>query len=846
VGRPRWGRFLPGRARNSGPRLTVLTWRTRPLPAAPTPAAMETPTLARPAAASAAAAPAWAYRPFRTAAVLGAGVMGSQIAAHLANAGLDVLLLDVAPASIGKEGKPDSLVEAAFKAATTLSPDPFFSEAAKRRVSLGNFDEDFARIAEADWVIEVVVEKMDVKRGVMARVEEHAREDAVISSNTSGLPIHEIAEGRSDAFKRRFLGTHFFNPPRYLKLFEVIPTDDTAPEVLARVSSFARVHLGKGVVVAKDTPNFIGNRIGIYAMMGALRQFADGTFSMEEVDALTGELIGHAKSATFRTADVVGLDTLLHVTNNLHEGVPDDESRARFEAPEVLRKLVESKRLGQKSKAGFYRKEGEVIRSIDPLTMAYEEPKEVGFDVKGFKKAGDLPARLNAIYADEGRAGQFFRETTLDLLAYAARRIPEIVDSPADVDRAIRWGFGWEMGPFEKWDALGVAHVRDALKEAGLALPGWVDDVPETGFYTERDGRPHVWIPTENAYRPDPRPADEWGLNLVKKDERKTLWKTGDAALLDVGEGVALFEFRSKANALGQELIQGLAASIDRVENDRDLRGLVIGNEGSNFSVGANLAEIAMAVMMGQTDQIGPFLEGFQQAVLKVRYATKPVVVAVHQRVLGGACEMSIACPHPVAVAETYMGLVELGVGLIPAGGGTMFMAAKAAELAADAERPSEVQPFLRKHFEQIAMAKVATSARMAQEMNYLAPEAVIVMNAERRFHVARQEVVRLSEQGYLPPPVRTKIRVAGASGRALFEAALHQFRGGGYISDYDRHLAQRLAWVMTGGDLTAPADVHEDYLLALEREVFLSLLGEEKTQARIQSILTTNKPLRN
>ena len=804
---------------------------------------METPTLDRPATD---AAPAWAQRPFRTAAVLGAGVMGSQIAAHLANAGLEVLLLDVTPAAIGREGKPDSIVEGAMKATLKMNPEPFMSEAAKTRITLGNFDDDFARIGEADWVIEVVVEKMDVKQAITARIEEFAREDAVVSSNTSGLPIAEIAAGRSEGFRKRFLGTHFFNPPRYLKLFEVIPTADTDPDVLARVSSFARVHLGKGVVVAKDTPNFIGNRIGIYAMMGALRQFTEGGFSIEEVDALTGELVGHAKSATFRTADVVGLDTLLHVTNNLYEGVPEDESRDRFLAPDVLKKLVEAKQLGAKSKAGFYKKQGESILSIDPLTMQYAEPKEIGFDVKGFRKAGDLDARFNAIYADEGRAGAFFRTTTLDLLAYAARRIPEIAESPADVDRAIRWGFGWEKGPFETWDALGVARIRDAMAEAGLAVPDWVADVPEEGFYSEKDGVPQVWVPGEGAYRPDPRPADEWGLNLLTRDDKKTLWKNGDAALLDAGDGVALFEFRSKANSLGQELMQGLSAALDRVENDRDLRGMIIGNEGANFSVGANLGEVAMAVMMGQTAELEPFLEGFQQTVLKVRYATKPVVVAVHQRVLGGACEMSIACPHPVAAAETYMGLVELGVGLIPAGCGTMFMAAKAGEMAADSTRPSEVQPFLRKYFEQIAMAKVATSARMAQEMGYLSSDAIVVMNAERRFHVAKEEVRRLSEQGYLPPPVRTKVMVAGASGRALFEAALHQFRGGDYISDYDRYLAQRLAWVMTGGDLTAPTEVHEDYLLALEREVFLSLLGEEKTQARIQSILTTNKPLRN
>ncbi|MEM6328280.1 MAG: 3-hydroxyacyl-CoA dehydrogenase NAD-binding domain-containing protein [Bacteroidota bacterium] len=786
-------------------------------------------------------------QPFRTAAVLGAGVMGSQIAAHLANAGLQVTLLDVTPESIGREGKPNSIVQGAFKAATKMNPAPFFTPSAQKRVTLGNFDDDFEAIAEADWIIEVVVERMDIKRSVMARIEEHAREDAVISTNTSGLPIGEIAEGRSDGFKARFLGTHFFNPPRYLKLFEVIPTAETDPAVLHRVSEFARVHLGKGVVVAKDTPNFVGNRIGVYAMMQALREFESGRFTIEEIDQLTGTLIGHAKSATFRTADVVGLDTLRHVATNLYEGVPDDESREAFQVPDVLARLVESKRTGAKVKAGFYKKVGKDILSIDPETMEYREAPESGLDTKRFKKAGDLSARLNALWADDGRAGDFFRRTTLDLIGYSIRRVPEIADNPADVDRAMRWGFGWEMGPFQIWDALGIDAVRDALAEHEIETPDWVTDVPSEGFYgTTEAGVPEVWRPASGRASADPRPADEWGLAHIKQDDASTLWSNDEAALLDIGEGVALFEFRSKSNSLGQAVMTGLVEAINHVENDRDLRGMVIGNEGSNFSVGANLGEVAMAIAMGQLDQMEPFLEGFQDAIKRVRYSSKPVVVTTHQRVLGGGCEMTMASPNPVVAAETYMGLVELGVGVIPAGCGTTFMTARAAELAADAGRESEVQPFLRKHFEQIAMAKVATSGPMAREMNMLDDRATVVRNDARRFHVARAKVIGLSEMGYLPPAIRNAIPVLGAPGRAQFEIALHQFREGGYISEYDHYLASKLAWVMTGGDLSAPAEVHEEYLYALEREVFLSLLGEEKTQARITSILTTNKPLRN
>ncbi len=809
---------------------------------------METQTLTSngsPSSASS-ATPGWAYVPFRNAAVLGAGVMGSQIAAHLANAGLEVLLLDVTPESIGREGAKNSLVESAYKAATKMKPEPFMEAAAMKRVTLGNFDDDFDKIADADWIIEVVVERMDVKKDVLARIEKVASDTAVISSNTSGLPIAEMSADLSDGFKARFLGTHFFNPPRYLKLFEVIPTPDTDPEVVNRVTEFARVHLGKGIVMAKDTPNFIGNRIGTYAMLGAVEQFETGDFSIEEIDALTGKLIGHASSATFRTADVVGLDTLRHVTANLYDAIPDDESRDRFQVPDVLQRLVDLKQLGAKSKAGFYKKDGKTIKSFDLESGEYVDPKEVGFDTKQFR-GGSLAETLQKLWADDGRAGQFFRETTLDLIGYTARRTPEISDSPANLDRALRWGFGWEMGPYQMWDALGIDAVRDALKEHDIAVPDWVADVPSEGFYRDTEaGIPEVWAPGDGAYQQDPRPADEWGLTYLKEDANNTLWQNDEVALLDVGDGVGLLEFRSKSNSLGQEVISGVMEAIEKVETDRDLRGVIIGNEGSNFSVGANLGEVAMALMMGEVSDLEPFIKAFQDAVMKIRYATKPVVVTTHQRVLGGGCEMTMASPHPVLAAETYIGLVELGVGLIPAGGGTTMMTARAAELAASQDRPSEIQPFLRQHFEQIATAKVATSALQAREMNLVDDNAIIVMNDARRFSVAKTEVVRLSEQGYLPPAVRSAIPVLGSPGRAQFEIALYQFEQGGYASEYDQYLGSRLAWIMTGGDLTGPAEVHEDYLLELEREVFLSLLGEEKTMARIQSILTTNKPLRN
>ena len=790
-----------------------------------------------------------AHRPFRTAAVLGAGTMGAQIAAHLANAGLQVHLLDVTPASIGQDGAPDDIVEKGFQQARKASPDPFFDDAAAGRMTLGNFEDDFDRVADVDWVIEAVVERMDIKRDVHARIEAATDAETVVSTNTSGLPIHEIAEGRSASFKRRFLGTHFFNPPRYLKLLEIIPTGATDPAVVKRVAQFGRLHLGKGIVVANDVPYFIGNRVGVYGQLQALRYFTEGDYTIEEIDTLTGKLVGRPKSATFRTADLVGLDVLVDVTQNLHQMASHDESRGAFQVPSLLQRLVDEGRLGQKTGAGFYKKEDGEIKSVDPETLEYTsaEEEELG-DLGRIWKAGGLDDRLRALYEDDSPAGQFFRETTLDLLGYSARRIGEITDNPADVDRAIRWGFGWELGPFQTWDALGFETVLGGMEQQGIEVPGWVEAMHESGattFYRTRAGEREVYIPAESRYERDPRPADELRLDPIKAEASNTLWSNEDAALLDLDDGVALYEFRSKGNSLGQKVMTGLAEVIDKVENDPNLRGLVIGNEGKNFSVGANLGEMAMAAAQQKFDLIADYIEQFQATIQKIRYATKPVVVATHQRVLGGGCEMAIACPNPVADSETYIGLVELGVGLIPAGTGTMRMAEQAAKRAPNAHH-STIQPYLRKYFENMAMAEVAESAAQGKAMGYLADHAPVIMNSDRRLHAAKQEVLRLSEQGYTPPPVSTTIRVLGRKTAATFEVALNQYRNGNYISDYDVHLGKKLAYVMTGGDLSAPQDVHEDYLIELEREAFMSLLGEQKTMERIQYMLENRKPLRN
>ena len=778
-----------------------------------------------------------AHKPFLTAAVLGAGTMGAQIAAHLANAGLRVYLLDL-PAKEG--GDRNALVEKYFKAATRLKPDPFFAKDVVQRVTLGNFEDDFGWVSEVDWVVEAVVERLDVKRQVMSRVEQYARADAVVSTNTSGIPIRDIVDGLGDGFRRRVLGTHFFNPPRYLKLLELVPTADTESSILRRVEWFGRVHLGKGTVIANDVPYFIGNRIGIYAMMGAIDYVVRGEYSIEEIDALTGPLVGRPKSATFRTADVVGLDVMRLVAANLYDSVREDESRERFRSPALLDRLVERGALGAKTRAGFYRKEGRSILSLDPVTLEYTSPQpmDVG-DLKAWKAMGNVAARMRALYEDEGRGGAFFRETMLDTMAYASRRLGEITNSPARLDQAVRWGFGWKKGPFESWDILGFRRVLRDMDSRAIPVPDWVREMERRenpSFYAAENCM--VYSPAARAFEAVEEPSDE--IPIARRPE---IWSNAEAGLRDLGDGVVLLEFRSKANTLGRRVIEGIVAAIDRVERDRDIRGLIIGNEGAHFSVGANLMEMAFALEQGDFKLLDRYIVAFQQTMQRVHYAAKPVVVAVHQRALGGGCELVMASPHPVAAAESYLGLVELGVGLIPAGTGTMRLAARAARESVGYD--SDLQAFVRKYFEIVATASVAASARQAQEMGFLPQHAPVVMNMDRRFHVAAQEVIRLSEQGYMPS-VFAPIRVLGRPGYAAMQMGVYQMHQGRYITDYDRFLAGRLAHVITGGHLSGPQEVSEAYLLDLEREVFLGLLGEHKTQERIRGLLTTNKPVRN
>jgi 3-hydroxyacyl-CoA dehydrogenase len=807
------------------------------------------------------------FQPFRTVAVLGAGVMGSQIAAHLANAGLRVHLLDM-PAAISRDQTGDNspepnrnaLVTAAFNQAKKLSPPIFFSDREIHRIQLGNYEEHFHRLAEADWIIEAVIENLAIKQQLMARLDGVVKADTVISSNTSGLPIAKIVAGCTEHFKQRFLGTHFFNPPRYLKLLELIPTAETDTGVLERMAWFGREYLGKGVVIAKDTPNFIANRIGLFATFVGM-QALDNGYSIEEIDTLTGPLVGRPKSATFRTADLVGLDTLKAVAGHLYQAVVEDEQREMFVIPPLLSRLVATGALGAKSGRGFYQKVKGEICSVNSQTLAYEPAKPLQLEgLADIASQASLTDRLRSLYQLPGRAGDLFRQMTWAMLSYSACRLPEIAESPLAVDEAMRWGFGWQLGPFELWDVLGVKTVLADLHAQQQPVPAWVEKmaVNNHAFYQSSDQSSDrsseqkseqksatikTVIGPSGSRRVQPR-SKEILVSDLKAMPSRILWENAESALIDMGEKVALFEFRSKGNTLSNSVIDGLAQVLDKLET-ADYRGLVIGNDSEHFCGGANLVEMGQMAQTANWDAIAHLITHFQSLLQRLHHYPKPVVAAVRGRALGGGCELVMACPQVVAAAESYIGLVELGVGLIPGAGGIMRMVERAADRAAS-DAPSHIQPFISHAFQTIALGKVSTSAAQAQQFGYLLPTARIVMNSDRRLYAAKEEVLRLANQGYHPLPERNDIWVLGRPGRAVLTHMAYVLEQGGFASEYDRFLAGELAYVMTGGDLTAPTRVSADYLLRLEREHFVPLLQNAKTQARMAHLLSYKKPLRN
>lgn len=786
-------------------------------------------------------------------AVIGAGTMGGGIAAHLANVGIPVLLLDIVPPDLSDEEASDPearnrIVRSGYERMLHAKPAHLASERRAQYIELGNTEDDFDKIAECDWIVEVIVEQLAPKRALMARIEEVRKPDAIVSSNTSGIPIHEIAEGRSDEFRAHFLGTHFFNPPRYLKLLEVIPTADTDPDVVDYMVSFGRDVLGKGVVVAKDTPNFIANRY--FAIVGAygLEDALEHGYSVEEVDNLTGPLIGRPKTATFRLLDLVGLDVMAHVNENLYEAIDHDPYQSVLHGERssaLMSEMLDRGWLGNKTDQGFYRKtmvDGErQFWTIDPETMDYSAPEKVRFDSVGaVRKIEDLGDRLSALLEHDDRGAQYVRRQLYFSLAYAAHVTPEIAYSLKDVDDAIRWGFGHEAGPFEIWDELGVRETVKAIEAEGLDVASWVHDMLAAGneqFY--RDGSYYDFESGQYC------PIDTDPKVLVIDDLRsagKVVEENASATILDMGDGVALLEFHAKMNAIDQDIIAMTYMALDRL--DRDFEALVIGNQGDNFSVGANIGMIGIAAAQGMWDQIDEMVRSLQTVLYRLRHAPKPVVTAPHQRVLGGGVEMAMAGWTSVADHETYMGLVEVGVGLIPAGGGCKELLRRKVNPVMRTDN-ADVLPVLQEVFEQIALAKVGESAWQNKALGYLENDDQIVMNSDQRLALAKEKALHLVSSGARPPD-EEKIYAGGRDALSALRLGVQSFVWGGYASEHDQLIGNKLAYVLSGGDLSGPAWVDPWYIMDREREAFLSLAGEQKSQQRIMQMLQHGKPLRN
>jgi 3-hydroxyacyl-CoA dehydrogenase len=785
----------------------------------------------------------------RKVAVLGAGTMGAAIAAHCANAGLEVDLLDIAP----DDDDANAVVEDGFERMKNARPAALMAREVGDRIRTGNFQDDFERVGEADWIVEAIIEKLEPKRELMQRVEETAQEDAIISTNTSGIPLHEISEERSDDFKKRFVGTHFFNPPRYLKLMEIIPTGDTDPEIVEAIRNFGERVLGKGGVIAKDTPNFIGNRIGTFAGMQSARYAFDNGYSVEEIDAITGPLIGHPKTATFRLNDQVGLDIAVGVAENLYEAVPEDESREDLKPPEKLQEMLEKDLLGNKSGAGFYKRDkrdGKTVFDVLDLDTFEHLPAE-NPDIpiaEEAQKQGDLAARLRFLVdkADEDRHARFIRDTLLPYMAYASRRVPEISDTLEDVDHAMEWGFAHQTGPFRTWDLLGVRDTVEKMKAMDIAIGGWVEEMLDAGndsFYKTEDDTELQFSPVEREYVPVREDPMYISLDRLR-DEGKELDRNDSASLLDLGDGVLCLEFHSKGNSIDAHIVEMGNRALAALERD-DVVGLVIGNEGRNFSVGANLGEMAHAVQNGNLEAVGESVDALQNLLMAFRFAPKPIVSAPHGQTLGGGLEVCLHSDRIVAAGETYMGLVEVGVGLIPAGGGTKEMARRIVSPPLRTAPDTPALPFLQKAFEQIALAKTATSAIEAKDMGFLTDNDRIVMNADHLISAAKREVQDLAD-GYVPPEHGDNVYASARSARAALEMGVKTMQWGHYASEYDGVIAGHVARVLTGGGLSLPQWVPEEYLLRLEKEAFLDLLKQPKTHERIEALLTTGKPKRN
>jgi 3-hydroxyacyl-CoA dehydrogenase len=793
-------------------------------------------------------------------AVLGSGIMGSRIACHFANIGVEVLLLDIAPKDLSPEEQAKGLtvdnpavknriVNTALQTAVKTNPSPVYTKKALNKIKTGNFDNDMSKIAGYDWVIEVVVENLDIKKKVFEQVEQFRKPGTLITSNTSGIPIHLMAEGRSEDFKSHFCGTHFFNPPRYLKLLEVIPTPHTQPEIVDFLMHYGDKFLGKTTVLCKDTPAFIANRVGVYSIMALLHLVEKLDLTVEEVDKFTGPALGRPKSATFRTSDVVGLDTMIKVAKGLYDNCPEDKAHDLFKLPAYVQKMEENKWLGDKTKQGFYKKtksaDGKTeILALDLKTLEYKPQQKVkSATLEMTKPIENLRERMKVFAKGKDKAGELFRHSSFGLFEYVSDRIPEISDELYRIDDAMRAGFGWELGPFELWDAVGIKEAIEGMEQYGNKAAAWVHemlDAGNTSFYKVENGVKKYYDIPSKSYKALPG-TDEF-IILDNLRENQTLWKNSGVSIIDLGDGILNVEFHTKMNTIGGDVISGINKAIDMAE--KDYRGLVIGNDGANFSAGANVGMIFMMAVEQEWDELNMAIRMFQNTSMRIRYSSIPVVVAPHNLTLGGGCEFSLHADHVQLSAETYMGLVEFGVGVIPGGGGTKEFALRASDEYKDDQI---VQNALKDRFLTIGMAKVSTSGYEAYELGYLQKDKFsISMNRNRLLADAKAKAIELADAGYTKPVQRNDIKVLGKQGLGIVYAGANSMYAGHFISEHDKKISEKLGYVMCGGDLSSPTEVTEQYLLDLEREAFLSLAGERKSLERIQSIITKGKPLRN
>jgi 3-hydroxyacyl-CoA dehydrogenase len=805
----------------------------------------------------------------KKAGVIGAGVMGATIAAQLANVGIKTILIDIVPPKLTEGEKKKGLTEEspAFRnkfaqngvqGALKSKPASFYIPENANLITIGNLEDNLSWLSEVDWIIEVVVERLDIKQSVFEKIESVLTPGTLVTSNTSGISAAAMCDGRSETFRKHFAITHFFNPPRYMKLLEIVPGPDTLPEVVEVLAETGEKIVGKGIVYAKDTPNFIANRIGIFGMFTVIQAMMDLGLTVEAVDQLTGPVIGHQKSASFRTADLVGLDTMVHVADNVYDGTPEDEKREIFKPPAFIQNMVAKGLLGEKTRQGFYKKSKDdqgkkVILSIDTGTLEYAPQEKVKIaSLEAAKAAGGTGGKIKTLFYSDDVGGQFTFRHMAETLTYSANRIPEIADDIVNVDNAMKWGFAWKMGPFETWDAIGVKKSIAKMKEAGYEIPAWVEEMLQGGkesFYRREAGVQYYYDLQSKDYKEVPIKPGIILLPSLKEREKKVTGNTG-ASLIDLGDGVACLEFHAKMNALGDDIINMIVKTGEIVEKDFD--GLVIANHATNFSVGANLAMILFAAQEEEWADLGWAVKTLQDALMKLKYLEKPVVAAPAGMALGGGCEVCLAADRVRYAAETYMGLVEVGVGLIPAGGGCKELVIRNTEHLFEVPKGGvypkqiELMPFVARAFETIAMAKVATSGPEAVKLGYLRPTDKMTVNRDYLIEDAKKTVLGMNLEGYVPPRPKDEIRVAGENTFAMLKLAVWTLHESGYITDHDVTVSEKVGYVLCGGNVLADTKVSEQYLLDLEREAFLSLCGDPKTQARMQHMLTEGKPLRN